>query len=316
MPLLYKYLAPDTSPDGKRLLPAPLRTMTLKASDPSLFNDPFEVRPYFDQARLNHFAQTHETFHASVGVQHSLVEGQSILGFPTEDVVGLADDLNERFRNELARRFRVLCLTRTKSNILMWGHYTNSYQGLVIGIDTDHTDFPKGQKPAGFDIAYSPDRSRTRLPLAFYRNPTVELWDAMGRIVNPPDQPVETDGGLVIPFREYRRQLEGALITALSTKAQDWSYEEETRFVYDTLAHRDQLIWRDDLALISIPPESLREIIIGFRTHPDHVRALIQLYRQGKLGNPQLFSSSCHPFLYQVQTHETDAEYLLETLGS
>ncbi len=316
MPLLYKYLAPDISQDGKRLLPAPLRTMTLKASDPRLFNDPFEVRPCFDQARHDHFAQTNEALHAIVGVKHSLLGSQSMVGLPTEDIVGLDDELNERFRSELGRRFRVLCLSRTRSNVLMWGHYTNSYRGFVIGVDTDHPDFPKGAKQAGFNIAYSPDRSRTRLPLAFYRSPTVELWDVTGQMVNHPEQPVETDGGLVIPFREYRRQVEDAFMTALTTKAQDWAYEQETRFVFAMPVHRDQLTWQNDVALVPLPPKALREIIVGFRADPGHVRALVDLYRDGKLGNPHLFSSRCHPHQYEVQTDLTDPEALLDAFGS
>lgn len=313
MPLLYKYLAPGTSPQGEPLLPTPLREMTLLASNPCSFNDPFEVRPYFDQERHDHFAQTHESFYqAAIGIKHSLLANRSMVGLPTENAVGFGEELNKRFRDELGRRFRVLCLSRTNKNVLMWGHYTRSYGGLVIGVDSDHPAFPKGLKPEGFDIQYCFERTRTKLPLAFYQSPGVEEYDLRGNIVNSPDQLVISDGGLAIPFREYRRQVEEATITALTTKAEDWRYEQEVRFLYELPGHRSQLVLKGDLALVPIPPDALREIIVGFRANARMVADLVQLFRNGKLGKPKLLYSTCHPNRYEVQAHETDDKYLLD----
>lgn len=311
MPILYKYLAPETGPNGEPLLPAPLRTMTLLASNPCSFNDPFEVRPCFDQERHDHFAQAHESFcQRALGIKHSLVADRSMVGFPTEKAVGFAQELNKRFRDEIDRRFRVLCLSKTNNSVLMWSHYTRSYAGLVIGVDTDHPVFPKGLKPEGYDIQYCSER--TKLPLAFYQSPSVEEYDLRGNIVNSPDQLVPSDAGLVIPFREYRRQVQEATITALTTKAEDWRYEQEVRFLYELPRHQSQLVLKDDLALVPIPNEALREIIVGFRANPRMVADLVQLYRDGTLGRPNLLYSTCHPNQYEVQAHETDDEHLLD----
>jgi len=313
MPLLYKYLAPEISPQGEQLLPAPLRTMTLLAANPCTFNDPFEVRPYFDQERHDHFAKSHESFYqAAWEIKHSLVAGRSMAGLPTEKALGFAETLNKRFREELGRRFRVLCLSRTKTNVLMWGHYTHSYAGLVIGIDTGHPAFPKGLRPEGFEIQYCADRKRTKLPLAYYQNPSVEKYDLRGNIMNSPDQPVQSDGGLLIPFREYRRQVEEATIAALTTKAQDWRYEQEVRFLYELPGHQSQLVLKNNLALVPIPPDALREIIVGFRANHRVVHDLVQLYRERKLGQPKLFCAACHPNRYEVQADEMDDKYLLD----
>jgi hypothetical protein len=84
-------------------------------------------------------------------------------------------------------------------------------------------------------------------------------------IVNRPDEEVVSDGGLVIPFREYRRRVEETGITALTTKAEDWHYEQEVRFIYDLSQHSNQLICDNNRHLVSIPAEALGEIIIGFR---------------------------------------------------
>jgi hypothetical protein len=291
--------------------------MTLLASNPSFFNDPFEVRPYFDQEAHDHFAQTHESFyHKALGIKHSLLANRSMVGIPTENAVGFGEELNKRFRDELGRRFRVLCLSKTSKNVLMWGHYTRSYRGIVIGLDTDHPEFPKGLKPGGFDIRYSPDRIRTKLPLAYYQSPHVENYNLLGNIVNSPDQLVENDGGLLIPFREYRRRVENATITALKTKAKDWSYEQEIRFIYELPGHLSQLVQEDNLNLIPIPPDALREIVVGFRAGARMVTDLVQLYREGKIGKPKLLYSTCHPNRYEVQAHEADDKYLLDYFGT
>lgn len=314
--MFYKYLSPDTGPNGVQLLPVSLRSMTFLASNPCCFNDPFEVRPYFDQESHDHFAQSHESFHGSLGFKHSLLGNRSMVGIPTENAIGFGEHLNKSFRDEIGKRFRVLCLSRTRSSVLMWGHYTRSYSGVVIGVDTDHAAFPKGLKAEGFDIQYCPERTRTKLPLAFYQSPSVEMYDLRGNITNSPHQLVESDGGLLIPFKEYRRQIEAASITALTTKAEDWHYEQEIRFIYELPGHQQQLLRKDRLTLVPIPPEALREIIVGFRAGVGQVTELVKLYRDGKIGKPKLFYSTCHPNRYEVQAHETDDKYLLDYFES
>jgi Protein of unknown function (DUF2971) len=313
MALLYHYIAPGRPQGGTPSLPPQLSNLTLLAADPCSFNDPFEVRPYFDQERHDHFAKSHESFYeAAIGIKHSLRSGRSMAGIPTENAVGFGERLNKRFRDELGKRFRVLCLSRTASSALMWGHYTDSYHGFVIGLDTDHSAFPKGLKPEGFPITYSADRSRKKLPLAFYQSPHVEMYDLQGNIVNPPDQLVESDAGLLIPFKEYRRQVEEALLTALTTKAQDWHYEQEVRFIYDLSKHQGQLLAREGRHFAPIPPDALKEVIVGFRAGAAQVAELVRLYRAGRIGKPKLYYSACHPHRYEVQAHEADDKYLLD----
>jgi len=312
MPLLYKYVAPDRGPSGEPMVPVSLRTMTLLAADPRFFNDPFEVRPYFDQECHDHFARTHERFYENLGFKHSLLGDRSMVGIPTENAVGFGESLNRRFRDELSRRFRVLCLSRTSSNVLMWGHYTQSYNGIVFGVDVDHLAFPKGLKPGGYDIQYSSERNRTKLPVAFYQSPSVENYDLQGNIVNSPEELIQNDGGILIPFREYRRRVDEANITALTTKAEDWRYEQEVRFIYELPGHQSQLVLKDGRNLVSIPPEALQEIIVGFNANTRMVTQLVQLYRDGKIGKPKLFYSTCHPSRYEVQAHVADDKYLLD----
>lgn len=311
--LLYKYLPPDEAVDGTPLPALVLRTMRIKATDPRTFNDPFEVRPWFDQKRHDHFAKSHESFHKQVaGVEHSLAGTHSMVGFPTENAADFGEELNKKFRDDLGRKFRVLCLIRNPKSVLMWGHYTRSHAGVVLGFDASVAGFPTGLKSEGFNVDYTQDRSRTKLPLAFYRNPSVEEYDLFTRrITNRPDELVEGDGGLLIPFSEYRRQMVAAGVTALTTKAADWQYEQEVRFIYDLDQNPGQLVCENGNHLVSIPLEALREIIVGFRAKVELVREIVRLFRAGQIGKPQLFFGGCHPNLYEVQAHRADDKYLL-----
>lgn len=312
-PLLYKYLPPDNSKDGTPFPLLVLQTMRLSATDPRSFNDPFEVRPWFDQERHDHAARTQESFHEQMlGIKHSLIQGRSMAGIPTENASGFGEQFNKRFRDDIARKFRVLCLSKNPKSVLMWGHYTRSHAGIVLGINTDANGFQQGVKPSGYEVRYSEDRSETKLPLAFYQSPHVETLDMLGNIVNPPDEAVVSDGGLVIPFREYRRRVEETGITALTTKAKDWHYEQEVRFIYNLSLHSNQLTCENNRQLVSIPAEALREVIVGFRADVKLVQDIVHLYRDGKIGKPKLFFSECHPNLYEVQPHETNDQYLLD----
>lgn len=310
MRILYKYLPPSRSDDP---LPPVLRTQSFVAADPRTFNDPFEVRPYFDQERHDTFAAGHEGFYgAAVGKKDSLVKGQSMVGMPVENVVGFGDRLNKRFREAIGRRFRVLCLSANRKSTVMWGHYTQIYQGAVIGIDVDDPTFNKGLRSDGFAITYSHDRSVTKLPLAFYKFPPVELYDGQtGKVMNNPMQLIES-GGVTIFFYQYQQQLEDAYRRALSTKAEDWRYEQEIRFIYELPTHSDELRNDGDRSVVSIPRSAIKEIIVGFNASIPMVEQLVELHTGGHLGSAQLFYTTCHPNLFEVQAHEADASYLLD----
>ena len=194
MRILYKYLPP---PRGDEALPTVLRTRTLLAADPRTFNDPFEVRPYFDQERHDYFAAGHEGFYNGVlGRKDSLLKGQSMVGIPAENVVGFGDSLNRRFRDQIGQRFRVVCLSANRASTVMWSHYTQTYRGAVIGVNVDDPAFAKGLLAQGFEINYSHDRSVTKLPLAFYRFPPIEMYrrPGPGKLLNDPMQIIESGG--------------------------------------------------------------------------------------------------------------------------
>jgi hypothetical protein len=307
--IFYKYLPPG---DDKEPVPIVLRTQTFLASDARDFNDPFEVRPYFDQERHDYYAGGHEDFYGrAVGARHSLLKNRSMVGIPVENVVGFGDTLNRKFRDAIGKRFRVLCLSGNPKSPIMWGHYTHIYRGAVIGIDVDDPAFAKGLRMEGYGITYSEDRSVTKLPLAFYKMPAVERFDITGRLVNDPMQPID-NGPVTIFFYQYLEMLEEAYIRALTTKAQGWIYENEIRFIYDLTEHTGQLRKLGERWLVPIPPSAIREIIIGDNASIPMVDGIVDLHRKGACGDAKLLYTACHPHRFEVQAHETGSEYLLD----
>ncbi|MBS9930327.1 DUF2971 domain-containing protein [Vibrio alginolyticus] len=114
MKILYKYLSPTIPIFDNQLVGFSTR---------SLLNDPFEILPTSD-AFLKLRDENKKEF------------------FPLLEF----SDGYERLHNpfwcgEFFKRFGVLCLTETKSNLLMWSHYADSHRGFVVGFDVSHPFF-------------------------------------------------------------------------------------------------------------------------------------------------------------------------------
>ena len=62
------------------------------------------------------------------------------LAFRMENAVDFGEQITKRLRQELSSRFRIVCLSRNSDNVLMWGHYTQSHRGLVLGFDFSQHD--------------------------------------------------------------------------------------------------------------------------------------------------------------------------------
>jgi hypothetical protein len=306
--ILYKYLAPGDHNDP---VPVVLRTQAFLASDPRDFNDPFEVRPYFDQECHDHYAAGHEKFYRhAMGIKYSLLKDESMVGIPVENAVGFSDSLTRKFRDEIGRRFRVLCLGADPRSPIMWAHYTHNYKGAVVGVDIDDPAFRRGLKTDGIAITYSQDRSVTKLPLAFYEMPPVETYDRTGRLVNSASQEIQ-NGSLVIYFSQYRDMLEEGYLRALGTKAEGWAYENEIRFIYELERQAEQLRKLGDRWVIDIPPSAIKAIIVGNNASIPMVEGIIDLHGKGAYGSAILHYTTCHPNRFEVQAHESEPEYML-----
>lgn len=298
-----------------------LQNMTLLASDPAGFNDPFEVRPCYDQETHEHFCQGSEDLHHWTGsAGHALIADAAMASFPAETVFGLPDKLNKRFREDLSKKYRALCLSSSAESVLMWGHYGRlkggkPYSGVVVGIDTNHPDFPTGIRAEGFPIDYDAPRSSNRLPLAYYNSPGVERWgearNGRWEMLNKANELVSSNAGLAIPFSLYWQQLQETFLKALTMKAKCWEYEAEIRFLYDLEKHARTLRRNGGRDLIDIPRDALKEVILGPQATGATAQSVVDFFRDGRLGQPELYFSDCHPFEYKVRKAPMDANGIL-----
>ena len=124
---LYKYLCTHTidKQTGKsiNLLDYIFRDKTLRFSSPLAFNDPFELRQHIKQIN---------------GEDHLVVNVVS-------EHINSIGKANQFFYNDVIKpslpHFGILSLSETHTNLVMWAHYADNHQGIVLDLDESHPFF-------------------------------------------------------------------------------------------------------------------------------------------------------------------------------
>jgi hypothetical protein len=196
-----------------------LQTSTLKWSRPSNFNDPFDVgfNHHLDYRKVD-FVQR-----AIRQVLELISEGSpprelerllstrpdiprefiaNIFAKATTQMIGHVEQSLAGMHSVLAEklsRYRILCLTSTKHDILMWSHYASNHTGVVLEFSCDVAN----------DSSWSIARQ-------------VEYRTDM------PSFATETEFiGLLVG--SYELPIEKRINQMIYTKAIDWAYEQEWR---------------------------------------------------------------------------------------
>lgn len=126
---LYKYVTASTA---IRIL----RNRSIRFTQPNTFNDPFEFLPQF--LNRNHSSWFNARIHFDLAAERRV----GIEKTPTQPWVGSNSDVPAReILQELCRNVGVLCLTKTRTNLLMWAHYCADHRGAVIEFDENHPYF-------------------------------------------------------------------------------------------------------------------------------------------------------------------------------
>jgi hypothetical protein len=238
--MLFKYLAPERIDV--------LQKRRIRFTPPGAFNDPFEFRPVlktlasdpeFQQFIDLEFNKLADTELAKIGPLLSLVPKAHVddlkhnarskmLPVFRSLEPALIMHLNQKLDEEFNKHFGVLCLSELWDSILMWGHYTSSHEGFVIGFDAEHSFFNQRRSPAdefGFlrQVRYQVSR------------PVVSLMSS------------------------------GAL-EWFETKADVWAYEREWR-MFRVLSQAKEVmpIGETLLHLFEFPSDCITEVILGVR---------------------------------------------------
>lgn len=162
----YKYL-------GKASAKIFLENQTIRFSQPKAFNDPFELQPEFhltdesfiegEERPCKFVIHDHQSSYEKyiltnrrIGTQSRKLDGKNIF-------------------SQLNDKVGILCLTQAETlmpaNLLMWAHYAESHQGLVIEFKPD-CEFIKEFSP----VHYLPRRPVIDAKL-FYENEYVAIGD-------------------------------------------------------------------------------------------------------------------------------------------
>lgn len=162
---------------------------------------------------------------------------------------------NESFIREQTRIFEyiksnigVLCMSKNPKNILMWAHYANRHQGIVYEFDADLFGFSK-------------TKNLTEFPY----------------IINYPcDRKYE-----ILSYTKDRQERNEQFAKSLTTKAIDWAYEEEVRFINPE---------KSGIAR-KFNPDCLKSIIFGAKTSPDEIGTMIDCCKKNGLNHIRFYKA-------------------------
>lgn len=144
---------------------------------------------------------------------------------------------------DLVRRMRVLCLSEDRSSLLMWSHYANQHQGVVLG----------------FDASVLEDAFRRPVEKVQYTAELPRLIDHEAWIRSA-------------VFGVPQSQIHESRSEWYLAKCCDWKYEREWRFGW--IASRGS---PGDYEDIPFPSKALVEFVSGCRTDPTQAKNLLSL---------------------------------------
>lgn len=165
----------------------------------------------------------------------------------------------EQLSEAMTRALGILCLTTKFDNLLMWAHYAQSHEGMVIELDGESK---------------------------FFRQVFTELQNS--EVI---DEELSKDYGYLKEV-EYSKTRPAIIISHVKSfdpfliKGEEWSYEEEWRMLMPTALA--QQIGKDkkgaDVFLYEIPRTAITKVILGCRASDE----LFNLVKHTKESSPEL----------------------------
>jgi len=285
---LYKYVSPERI---DILLKGQIRF-----SQPSAWNDPFEVQPYYkDHKSLNPFQRL---FELSKLINH-LIETNNLPSIEEYKKVGreiTKDDIYSFIHRNIVGLF----LTEDKENLLMWAHYASNHTGFIIEFDTNNNFFHNIDKYL-FRVAC--DNKRPELNKDEFASLIVKLVGLMQENKKIPE--------------DYFNK-----ISYVFRKSLDWEYEKEWRLITTTdkaINYKEfkkninvipfggdnelnrGLYGADYIAKLEIPISCIKAIYCGKRMKRRKVRKLFFLTKyNSNFSHINLMGSEIDDKLYKI----------------
>jgi hypothetical protein len=156
-PLLYKYV----SLEGLERI---LRHSTIRFTQPSAFNDPFELLPEIIVPAGAEEKKFELKF--DIGAVRPVAAAEEVLEIP--EGWGCSDAMSREIVQLLNKEVGILSLSRVATSLLMWSHYADQYAGAVVGFDSTH-EFLANQIP----VEYRTSRPRRHVDTYLAGNPVL-----------------------------------------------------------------------------------------------------------------------------------------------
>ncbi|EHY8704891.1 DUF2971 domain-containing protein [Vibrio cholerae] len=187
---LYKYVPFS---DGAKAI---IRDGTLKFSSRLEFNDPFDCIARFNKKKtLNELSKREPILRGIMKNRNLSVEER----FRAKKIAAneMSKLIESNYFDSMADQLGICCLSKVYDNILMWSHYADKHQGIVIEFSTEQLHEKNSHNSEysllGFDVDYSP------------------TMPEVGNVL----------------VNDFERDVKPLIFT----KAIDWKYEEEFRVV-------------------------------------------------------------------------------------
>ena len=248
IPILYKYSSID---DAVKII----ESKKMKITKPTNINDPFDCTiPNIDFS----FKEIENYFFIKINNFMNKM-GQQILNENKKDYNNFISELKTDFRNSfntdllselLSMRkdwntsideYKILCLSKSNKNILMWSHYAQKHNGIVLGFDFNKDKaIYKRLQPVKYD-------KELKITKDFFNRLFKYLINDAINSELPEKNIINEDKFANIFFKH--------LLEYFFIKNNVWNYEEEYRLVIKN-NQEDFLDFNDN---------SLKEIIFGIK---------------------------------------------------
>jgi hypothetical protein len=284
-PNLFKYFGHEQDPLENAGLKV-LDKLSLKATPPNEFNDPFEFSPVLRTSDVRRRARVlfrklvedPRSFHKNASFlrelgwksftefrENTYRDGERLLKRIETRIISLDNNAQDKAPDIISEKFGVICFSRTSTQPLMWSHYGSSHGGLLIEFDRSDELF---RNSSLFKVKYGEKRVG---------------YDTTGK------------------------NAKRALLQLARRKSRDWSYEKEYRLFVD-LEDTTKRFASDGkpVHLLPIKATAIRSVTFGLRTPAKLKTAVRRLLERAGLQNVRR---------YQVHKHRQEFKFIRELVA-
>lgn len=237
-----------------------IKNQRLLATDPTTFNDPFEIYPGIigkpDKGKTLRHICNDVLPRFSSATKEALPEfdGEIVLGDTALNKVlrNLGPALKDEIDNGLERAsqtLRIICFCdpdeiKGGNDILLWSHYGDKHKGIRIFFETDEIKILSKNL---FRVVYSLDRA------------SIDITD----------------------LSEFNKRAENAYRTVFKTKNKSWGYEQEVRWIINL----QECSQEKGCSYIPLLPKAIRRIDFGCKCQGDEIVSILDnnAYKHVKL---------------------------------